>query len=235
MRASISIALITLLSTPAVVGQVTANVCPVIVVAEPTRITPPGDAMFFRAEISGLDGRAVVTYVWKVSRGKITDGQGSDQIRIQTAREDQGTNITASVTVKGLSENCTISASGVAGVAALPSHGHGEAVHEYGHIPWFKERTYLDNLLVQMRYVPELTVFIHMKIRSDESFDNAKKHIRRILEHLRWREKRFDRGRIRFGIEKNPKWHVTSWYILPKGGEPPVCGEGCILLSGKDF
>ncbi len=213
-------------------GQTTAPNCPVISVAGPQGITDSGDTIVFRAQISGLFSRSI-TYEWKVSGERTFDGQGTDSIRIHTTREDGNTNITATVTIKGLPERCAANASEVAGVAAglvcdMPAD-------EYGRIPWLEEQARLDNFLIHISQDPGYSGIVHMKIKVDESVGSAKEHARRMLNHFKRRDKNFDPGRLLFAIEVSDDGPTTTFRIIAKDSPLPTCTDACILLNSKEL
>ncbi len=232
MRTALLTAVFAFVSVITASGQGVEGKCPEISVTGPYQITLPGDVMFFRADIPELDSRGAVTYEWKVSNGQITDGQGTNLIRVQTTREDEGTNVTATVTVKGLPKTCPDQASEVAGVATLPCIGSAD---EYGRIPWPDEQGRLDNLMLVIRNNPKSVAFIRMHLEAGEKVEDAKKHAIRILKHIKWRDEYFDPGRLRFAIEKRSERHSTAFYIVLDGAEMPSCGDGCTLLNGKNI
>ena len=50
-------------------------------------------------------------FEWKVSQGMIVEGQGTNQISVATTSEMAGSNVTATVKVKGLNSICNKEAS----------------------------------------------------------------------------------------------------------------------------
>lgn len=85
---------------------VTVCECPTLSVTPPAGITSPGETMTFTANVSG-GSQANVTYDWTVSAGTITEGQGTPVIRVATTPDMAGGNVTATVTIGGICEDCT--------------------------------------------------------------------------------------------------------------------------------
>lgn len=69
-----------------------------------------GDTMFFKANIEKAAEFSNLEYVWKVSAGKISKGNGTPNIAVITDGLNQ-ISLTATVEIKGLPENCSNTAS----------------------------------------------------------------------------------------------------------------------------
>jgi hypothetical protein len=165
MKKLLPVAILTLVIVADLSGQTVT--CPTVEVVGPAGVTAPGEAMFYRADVSGAGGEKVTSYKWTVSAGTIADGQGTDQIRIVSTREQAGSNITATVTVKGPGESCVATASETAPVMAnivsmMPAD-------EYGETSWEEERARFDNLLIQLNHDPKLHAFIQMAVPANET------------------------------------------------------------------
>ena len=80
--------------------------CPTLGVTGPAGVTAPGETMTFTANVSGGSGEAV-TYNWDVSSGTIVEGQGTPVIKVATTPEMAGGNVTATVTIGGICQDCT--------------------------------------------------------------------------------------------------------------------------------
>ncbi|MEO8573378.1 MAG: hypothetical protein ABI481_05370 [Pyrinomonadaceae bacterium] len=84
--------------------------CPTISVAGPAGITMPGDLMYFRAELTGEIPNNV-SYHWKIKDGEIIAGQGTLEIRGKYSTSVWYGNVLATITVSGLPEGCSNTAS----------------------------------------------------------------------------------------------------------------------------
>ena len=98
-------------------AQQTDPICPTIEITGPSGLTNPGDTLTFAVTLSSTAGN--VRYTWKVSRGVIEDGQGTQSIVIRTSLEDNGQNVEATVSITGLPKNCVHKATEIAPVASL--------------------------------------------------------------------------------------------------------------------
>lgn len=81
-------------------------------------IVEPGQAMSFRANLTGGTGNSAVSYTWSVSNGRIVRGQGTSSIEVDTAGLDN-TNITATVNISKpcATKTCATTASETGSVA----------------------------------------------------------------------------------------------------------------------
>jgi hypothetical protein len=206
--------------------QLTKSDCPTISMITPAGVTMVGETMFFRVDVSDNSARHPLRYKWEVLNGEITDGQGSDQIRV--IAKVNGVNVTVSVRIKGLPKQCENSASEIAPVAIGPSV---EPVEDYGEIPWDEERARLDNIMIILLNNPKSQAFFYVKIAEKETKEDAKKHITEILKHFKFRDPDFDRGRLTFALEKS-EYHGVVVGIFPDGADLPDC-QDCEVINGR--
>ncbi|MEQ1921616.1 MAG: hypothetical protein ABL952_03820 [Pyrinomonadaceae bacterium] len=184
--------------------------------------------MFFRASIDPVPDGSRLTYEWKVSIGNLTDGQGTDQIRVVS--DQGGINVTAKVTIKGLPDKCVSTATETAPYALKNRVPTGES---YDNTSWDDERARLDNVMVHVNNWPESKAFFYIDIGADESFEKAKERVINMIKHIKWRDNDFDAGRLNFGIRKTEKGHLTTIFVFPHDADLPKCVDGCTLLNGK--
>ncbi len=93
--------------------------CPTISVSGPTEQVQACTPMVFTAGVAG-GSQESTTYNWTVLNGKITDGQGTSVIKVDTCGLE-GQTVTATVEAGGLCESCNNkTASASADVAPLP-------------------------------------------------------------------------------------------------------------------
>jgi hypothetical protein len=213
-------------------GQSPSSNCPTIVVSGPTTITNPGEPMVFAVDISGpqIIGRA--DFRWSVSAGSITSGQGTPTITVDTTNVEHGTNVTATVTIQGGLPSCSNTASETAPIS--PPFACGMPFDQYAKAPWNQERARLDNALIQLNNNPDSRLFIYFRMTSEESFDEARKHARKMMGHFVFRDKDFDTSRVMFVLYVDDR-HSTILDLVPPGAKPRFCETGCIQLAGSDL
>jgi len=202
------------------------------VVSGPTTITNPGEPMVFAVDISGpqIIGRAGFT--WTVSEGSIAKGQGTRSITVVTTMAESGTNVTATVTIQGGLPGCSNTASETAPIS--PRIACGLPIDEYDKATWNQERARLDNAQIQLNNNPDSRLFIYFRMTSEESFDEARKHARKMMGHFVFRDKDFDASRVTFVLYIDDR-HSTILDLFPPGAKPSFCETGCIQLAGSDL
>ena len=78
--------------------------CPTVIVRGPNSITNLGESMSFEVLISEKNQN--IEYEWTVEPKIDFSGQGTSKIKLMTNIDLAGSNITATVKIKGLPENC---------------------------------------------------------------------------------------------------------------------------------
>jgi hypothetical protein len=99
--------LIQILIVPATGGQNVrpAPRCPQLVIACPLETVEQDTQLRFSAMVAGSDSNPALTYTWSLSAGKISEGQGTPSIIVDTTALG-GRRITAKVLVGGLASEC---------------------------------------------------------------------------------------------------------------------------------
>jgi hypothetical protein len=83
----------------------TQKKCPQLVIACPLETVEQNTQLRFSALVAGDDPNAALTYSWSLSSGKISEGQGTPSIIVDTTGMG-GRRITAKVLVGGLGQGC---------------------------------------------------------------------------------------------------------------------------------
>ncbi len=191
--------------------------CPSIYVLGPAGITLPGESMTFTAEVKPFDPEKM-TLVWTVSsRGTssvIEKGQGTDSILVRYALD--GSNMTATLTVKGLPAGCPDSASETAGVviSALPM-----SLDEYGPLKPRDERARLAKVAFQMTAQPDTVAIFYFRYPSSITRAMIEATNARILKRLAALG-RISLNRVKFAYAESDS-SVTKIYLWPRTAEWP--------------
>jgi hypothetical protein len=82
--------------------------CPYITPSGEDSVSP-GTRTWFSVDLNGGDANAVPTYKWYVSAGKISKGQGTPSIVVDTTGLKAGETVTATIDVGGLPRGCSYS------------------------------------------------------------------------------------------------------------------------------
>lgn len=201
--------------------------CPTIQIASPANLTMPGETMTFSVGIKDNSENLKLQYVWTVSLGTIIEGQNTSTIRVATTREMGDANVTAKVKIQGLPTDCAKELSETASIHSPPPDC---GFDNYGEISWEEEVNGLDNLFSAVMNNPDTIAFIRLFTAENETIEQAKKRVEKIVQHANFRE--FSKRRLVFAIEKsNGKRTVIS--IFPENKELPEC-KNCEIIKGED-
>ena len=153
--------------------------CPRITVSGPAGITMQGETMIFEAMVTGMP-QNLIEYEWSVNQGEIIEGQGTAKIVVVGG--EPGSNVTATVRVRGVPAKCSGTASETAGVATGPVCNM--PLDDYGKISWNNERARLDGFILQMKNNPGVTGLISIYLAEGQTLETEKKHLVRIIKHI---------------------------------------------------
>lgn len=186
-------------------------VCPTLDVTGPAGITAPGETMTFTANVSGGSGETV-TYNWAVSAGTIIEGQGTPVIRVATTPEMAGGNVTATVNIGGVCEECPRDKSETAGISNKPEPID---VDDFGKEPNDQIRGRLDTFFTQLQNNPSAQGYI-IDYGTDRDVAAREKLIR---GHIAFRNQ--DASRFTFVRGEGTEIR-THLFIVPSGATPPT-------------
>jgi hypothetical protein len=124
-----------------------ADECPRITVTCPTALVQQGEALTFTASISGIP-KTQYTFNWTVTAGTISSGQGTSTITLDTTGLG-GQNLTVTVEVGGVPQQCAKSESCGASVSLPPLAPH--PLDRYGDLKFNDEKARLDNFAIQLQ------------------------------------------------------------------------------------
>lgn len=128
--------------------------CPTITVTGPSGLVEPGDNVIFTVSV---DSSQKLEYEWTVSNGEISSGQNSPVITVSTTQDMNGTNITASVQIKGLPENCSninLEVAVIDYMCRLPL-----TIENYEKLSFKEEKVRLANVADEFRKNPDSVIY----------------------------------------------------------------------------
>ncbi len=207
--------------------------CPAIQTASPTTVTMPGETITFSVKVGTESENSKLKYDWIVSAGTIIEGQGTSIIKVATTPEMSGETVTSKVKIEGLPENCSNEASESAGLESICSCC-GVAFEDYGKTPAEEEKARLDNMFTFLLSNPEAIAYFRIVIERDETTEQTKKRIKKIVDHTNFRK--FDEKRLVFAIDKSGTYgdeQRTLIHLIPKNEKFPEC-ENCEIIRGED-
>lgn len=186
-------------------------VCPTLDVTGPATTIAPGESMTFTANVSGGSGETV-TYNWTVSAGTIIEGQGTPVIRVATTPEMAGSNVTATVEIGGVCEECRKTDSETAPIAPNPEPIE---VDDFGKEPNDQIRGRLDSFFTQLQNNPSAQAYI-INYGSNRDVATREKLIR---NHITLRGQ--DASRFTFLRGEGTEIR-TRFVLVPSGATPPT-------------
>jgi len=196
--------------------------CPKINVTGPSGVTTPGDTLTFAVTLSSTP--ANIRYFWKVSRGTIVAGQGTQSIVVRSSTEDENRNIEATVSINGLPPGCGSVASEMGPIAPMII---GEPVDSFGNLPRDDVRGRLDVFFQELSNYPHDRGFIVIGLGPRDKPNTSNARFRLIIQHIRFRK--FDASRISFALQPGSGVTRTTLWRVPPGAQPPTC-ERCIFV-----
>lgn len=202
------------------------SACPTIKVIGPSSITIVNEPAFFTVELGDEAKKFNVQYEWNVERGEIAGGQGTSQISVLPKIE--GANLKATIKIKGLPENCSNTESELAGISQKIPECPAD---NYGKIPLEDELARLDSLMANLMQDSESQAFIILYRDESESFDQTKKHIQKLINHMKFRK--FPKERITFALNKTD-FYSTVVYIMLDKTKTPECID-CKIIKFNDL
>lgn len=192
--------------------------CPAISVTGPAAAVLPGETMMFATNIeeNGSD-LSKLKYQWSVDKGTIVEGQGKPIISVST-EELFDTAVTATVEIKGLSENCNKSfyKSGTVG-----SYGDPMVIDEFGKLSGNDEKARLYMLVLELRKKPEFNAYIivyYPQKLGKKSYENRVARIRNFLI----RDNKIPSDRVKIIPGGDELEERTIIYFLPDDAESPT-------------
>ena len=220
MNRSIQILSVFLLLTLAsVVSAQTPSTCGIVGIDGPATVTP-GEPLIFKVRSTGTPHTTKPEFKWKVSGGTITDGQGTDQITIDTAGLG-GLQIIITAELSGASLGCNGSASATTQVAPPPI-ACGLGFDAFGDIKFEDEKARLDNFAIQLTNEPLSSGYILMTAGQETFQNEAAKRLDRTRSYL-VNVRGIDSERV-ITLDCGFTTDLTvKLYIAPLGSTPPPC------------
>lgn len=153
-------------------------------------------------------------YEWTISQGKIIEGQGKSRIVIDTTGLEN-TTITATVEVKGLSENCLKIFSGDGLIDSRKSLG--DLPIEYDEILSSNKVEKLNRIAIEILRNQQSVYFI-FSVRKNEKRSLIKTRVKHIFQYLDFYK--VERNKISFDICRK-KINKVEFTLIPLGAMIP--------------
>lgn len=208
--ASISILVFCIFS----VGQNNAKPCPTITVVGPSALVEPDDDIIFTAAV---DSSEKIEYEWTVSQGEIKFGQNTSSITVSTTSEMSGSNLIATVEIKGLPENCTKMASETAVIAS--GCGLPLTLDNYEKLSFKDEKARLANVVEEFRKNPDSVIYFLYYYPRNTDFKALQKRLSNIKKFF-FEEQKIPPEKIVF-VAGGHHGYNTIIYLVPSGAMMP--------------
>lgn len=167
-------------------------------------------------------------YEWTISAGKIVKGQGTSEIEIAAIEEDRGSNITVSVKIIGLQNECSVSDWFV-----IFPIGCGFPADQFGKLEPNDFKLRLDAFLAEVITNKDDKGLIIVEFYKSDSIKNKKAYLKLIKNHIKFRKAEISRFLI--AIAENEIEQQTTFYRVPPKAELPISYKEYILVEGKDL
>jgi hypothetical protein len=226
MKEILSTIIFVLLFCLSAFAQNGSSQCPLVTIFGPTSVAYPGDTMSFSVLIQG-EGKNNLKYKWTVDKGTILEGQGTSAVHISTEGLSDVI-ITATFEIEGLPDSCQNKFQEVGVVVTI---GCGLPADEYGKLPLEDELARMDAFLIELQINSEDQGFIWIKTGENETIEDVKKHVQKLVEHIKFRKVSIDK--FIFAIEKSDS-RMTRLMRISKTQELPEC-ENCEIIKGWDL
>ena len=201
--------------------------CPAVAVFGPDSVIEAGQIMTFEARISEKEKADSFKYNWSVDKGTIITGQGTKLIQVSTEGLSD-TTITAAVEIEILNGFCE---SLDAETGVVGQRLEIDPYDRYEKISWEDELARFDSFLIAVQQNSESRGYVLITTGQGQSLSSIKKHIQKLIKHLKHRK--ISPDRIIFAIEKFEN-RSTTLITVPIGAELPKC-EDCEIIKGSDF
>ena len=208
-----------LLALASVVSAQTPLACGIVGIDGPAKVEP-GPPLVLKVRITGMLHTTKPEFKWKVSAGTITEGQGTDQISVDTVGLG-GQVVTVTVELAGVPLGCNRSASSTTQIE-LPFDVCSCTFDSYGDIKFEDEKARLDNFAIQISHEPLSSAYILMsagqktfKNETAERLDRARSYLVNVRDINPIQLTTVDCG---FTQELTIKL-----YVAPAGASPPPC------------
>ena len=186
--------------------------------------------MGFAVSVENKPEDLKLEYEWEVSAGKIMSGQGTPTIEVDT-KDLSDINVTASVEIKGLPENCpkTFSETGTIGMQIIDNCLDG-----YGKLSEVEEAGRLDSFIIQLRNDANLLVRFDLRFPAKATAKQIDARISRIAKQFAYRRAADEIRRIIFVISAEAGEDYTGVCYFPLSSKDAYCDK-CEIIKGVDL
>ena len=179
-RAIQILAVLWLLTLASVVTAQTPATCGIVGIDGPGKVES-NTPLVLKVRVAGMLHTTKPEFKWKVSAGEITQGQGSDEITVDTVGIG-GQLVTVTVELVGAALGCNGSAFTTAKIE--PPVICRCVFDEYGNIEFEDEKARLDNFAIQLSELPLFSGYILMSAGQETYKNETTEHLDRVKSYL---------------------------------------------------
>jgi hypothetical protein len=189
-------------------------VCPNVGIECPDRVVV-GEPLVFRSTVTGGTSTIRPTYNWIVTAGRITAGQGTDTITVDTAGL-AGQSVTATLSMGGYNLDCSATCT-----VNFPVPVECRKFDEYPSIAYNDEKARLDNYAIELQNDPTATayVIVYPGVRGKPS--DVQRHTTRIVDYL-VNSRGINGPRIVTLVGPARDVLMVELWLCPQGAKPPA-------------
>ena len=190
-------------------------VCPAIEIVCPTNVELGQPVTFSSRLTGGVPANATPYYNWTVSAGTITQGQGTDTIRVDTSGLG-GQTITASLSIGGYNLECAGSCAVSVPLPVVVS----SKFDEFPDISRNDEKARLDNYAIALQNDPKSTAYVIVYPGRSGKKGEVQQHANRVVEYL-VNSRGLDKSRIVTLVGPARDHLFVELWLTPQGATPP--------------
>ncbi|HEX8737671.1 MAG TPA: hypothetical protein VF721_20230 [Pyrinomonadaceae bacterium] len=194
-------------------AQTNKNFCSEIKFAEEQSLLYAEKPAQIKVEVNEEFKKYKIKYLWTVSGGEITRGQGASGIELTPRPVDEGNNIFVTVKLDGLPENCLDTNTHTFAVACCS--GHFSWFDQFGRLPKNDLYGRLDNFFVALRNDSGAEGLVVLEFGKAETRAKKIKRLNDILSHVKRRK--FE-SRLKFLISEADE-EYTKFLVIPQGAD----------------
>jgi hypothetical protein len=190
-------------------------VCPNIVIQCPDRAVL-GETLTFSSSVTELPSTGPPTFNWTVSAGRITEGQGTGTIRVDTTGLSAGQTVTATLQMGGYGLECSATCS-----VSFPVPVECRKFDEFPAIAYNDEKARLDTYAIELQNDPTSTAYVIVYPGQRGRPGDVQRHTSRVVDYLV--NSRGVSGQRIVTIVGPPRDQLlVELWLCPQGARPPT-------------
>ena len=188
--------------------------CPNVAIECPDKVVL-GEPLTFRSTVTGGSSSVAQTYNWTVSAGRITDGQGTGTIHVDTTGL-AGQPVTATLSMGGYNLDCSATCT-----VQFPVPVECKKFDEFPAIAYNDEKARLDNYAIELQNDPMSTAYVIVYPGQKGRPGNVQKHTTRIVDYL-VNSRGINAQRIITLVGPARDELLVELWLCPQGAKPPA-------------